>query len=295
MQAEDEQDDLQPCIVQLQHYFTDNESNLSFPVWFNDSLIRQHGIQSISRSIYMSSDALSEDSLPPKEVINYEFDTNGQLITFHVNHYYENVNVGSASFHYIGEQDQYGYCDVTKGKIINEYDDISQGYTIYNKEKYTEKYLVYRDEDSGDFCFYMLEEMNWGALSVDSILNPKSEDLIVLGTPSLPVKKYKVKNRVNESDVVGFNYYGSSPFVKTIDYDKYPFHYRRTICYSSEGICTGFVDSTYSNNEFLTRRVSSFLVKNGILETVEHKNSSGNSENGSYQYEQFTYTYFESE
>jgi len=293
MHPEEKQETIKPFMIHLQHFFNDNERVVSFPIWFDDSMIKKQGIQKITRRIYSSSDDLSIDSISPKEIIEYEFDEKGQLITIHVNHYYENVNMGSASFHYTGEKDEHGYCMVTKGKNLNDYDDISQNYTVFDKEKYTDKYLVYRDEQSGDYSFFMLNHANWGALSVDSILHPTAQDLIVLGTPRNPTKKYRVKNRVNESDVVEFSYHSAVNAVNAIDYDKYPFHYRRTFRYAIDGVCSGFIDSTFSNNEYLTRRITSFEVNAGLLEIVKHSNSVGTDDQGSYQVEHFSYTYFE--
>ena len=71
-------------IINLQHYFSDDEFNVSFPIWFNDSLIRMHNIETITRSIYVSGkeyDADIEfDSDSPKEIKTYHFNKDGELL-----------------------------------------------------------------------------------------------------------------------------------------------------------------------------------------------------------------------
>ena len=52
----------------------------------------------------------------------------------------------------------------------------------------------------------MLNKKYWGALSVDSILEPRPIDRVVLGSPHFPFKSYRVENKVKEKDVVEYRY-----------------------------------------------------------------------------------------
>lgn len=280
-----------PCMINLNRTYTPDESNLSFPLWFNDSIVRSHKIQTLTRTLYATSENEDTTDLQVREVKQYTFDKDGKVVKLYVEHYYDHTLVGSMAFT-MEKQDEYGFAQVhsRKGHLSRGDEEILQQYRIYSKERYAGKFLVYEDFHNGDYLFFMLKEAYWGPLSVDSILHPERQDMIVLGTPAQPKKRYKVENRVNERDVITYAYAGNN--LRGISFDKYPFHYERSLSYNDKGVCTGFVDSTFSNERFLIRKESVFQGKEGLIREVMHRNDSKMSGNGYYQIERFEYTYF---
>ena len=280
-----------PCLFNLSKTYTPDESNLSFPLWFNDSIIRINGIQTITRTLYASTDEEDTTDLALREVKKYTFNKDGKVIAYYVEHYYDHTLVGSMSFT-IEKQDEYGFAQVhpRKGKMTKGDEEILQQYHIFTKEKYTSKFLVYEDLRNSDYLFFMLKEANWGPLSVDSILHPERQDMIVLGSPLKPHKRYKVENRVNEHDVNLYTYYPSA--LKGISFDRYPFHYERSLTYDDKGLCTGFIDSTFSNQRFLTRKQAIFTRKDGVISEIMHRKDKEKS-GGYYQVERLEFTYFD--
>lgn len=279
----------EPFIFNMGHYFLDDELNLSFPIWFNDSIIKLRHIKKLTRTVYVAS--TKDDTLKiPEQVYHYYFNIDGGLKEMQVIHYYDNQLMGEMSYSFKG-MDEFGFAIAVpqkKAKSEEEF-EILANYPIVEKEEYRQKYLVFRNSD-GNRLLFMLKEKNWGPLTIDSILNPDPNDRIVLGTPFSPVKKYNVDNRVNESNVVEYKYDGND--VVGINYYKYPFSYRRSILYNGGSECIGFVDSTFSDNEYLTRQESMFHMEEGLPVRLIHENKSDKSEVGYYQFETFEYEYF---
>lgn len=194
---------LKPSLIRMSHYFTEFEDEVSFPVWFDDSLIRENRIKKIVRKTFL----LNEDTLAlqlPKTVKEYGFEENGRIISFEVIQFYEGREVSTMKFTYPKGIDEYGFAEV-KTSVPDKVLDQSQ-YRIYQPEKYATDFLVYRNVSEGTYLFCMTNEAYFGPLSVDSILKPTSYDLVMLGSPIYPLKRYRVENRVNESDVVELEY-----------------------------------------------------------------------------------------
>ena len=277
----------QDFIFNMELMFSDSEQNASFPVWFDDTIVKKSGIKTIARNIYP---LVSEDETPmPKESRLYDFDEEGGLLSVRIKKFYENMIVQDITFKYSNIKDDMGYSEV---EILNGEQQIDgEGdYTIHVKEKYLKKALVYSNLNTGNYLFYMLDKKNWGALTVDSILNPTADDVIVLGSTRKPQKKYQVHNTVSETNVVDFVYNNSGEMINSISFEKYPFYYRRFINYSDKGFCIGFIDSTFSANQYLNRIESSFQMnKKQLPEKLVQKKPGGGS------YEIFEYEYYEIE
>lgn len=281
-------------LFNMQHYFSDSEFNVSFPLWFNDSLVRLHKIEKIIRSTYLSGNDLEEGMPAPKEVKTYLFNENGELLSIQVQQFYENIEVANIAFDYLSPKDQNGFSTVERRRGKNIVDeDFHDHYTIYEKEDYKEKFLVYTNEQTGNYLFYLLKRKNWGAVSVDSILQPTPEDIVALGSTFYPKKIYQVENTVNEINVVKYTYDKSNRYIKEILYNDYPFKKKRTILYGQTGLCKGYIDSTFTDDKFLKRRESKFEFTKTLPTILKHVNHVNDSVTGFFQYERFKYTYFE--
>jgi len=154
--------------------------------------------------------------------------------------------------------------------------------------------MAYVNIENGNYLFFLPNEKHWGALSVDSILGPTGEDLVVYGTPEKPTKRYHVVNRVNESDVKTIEYGKKTNNPTEIKFEREPFDYKRTIEYNKKGDCTGFVDSTFSMDRYLMRKHSEFTFANNQLPTsVTHTSAQTNDNEKNFQIETFDYTYYD--
>jgi hypothetical protein len=255
-----------PFIFRMNAFATDAEKYLSFPILFNDSIIKAQGIKKITRSLFFvePEDTINKEDFSiavPRERRIYFFEEHGQIKSLKVVYFYDDQEIGELRFEYKSLKSKYGYSLVEKigdpKKIdFSDEEHMDFPFFIHREVKKTNKYLAYQDVESGDYLFFMMNRKYWGPLSVDSILNPTRRDQVVLGNPYFPLKRYKVQNKVNETDVEKVIYDGKTKFVKTIIRQEYPFETKRSIIYAKSGLCTGYIDSTFSGKLFLTRVVS---------------------------------------
>lgn len=150
----------------MQHYFSANEFNVSFPIWFNDTIIKNRGIQRINRKIYGGEFDGEGETASPKEIKTYSFNIEGQLLSIQIEQFYENAKIADIIFDYLSPKDEHGFAEVKRKRVPNvSLDELTEeSFKIYEKEAYNEKFLVYSDDLSGDYLFYLLKEKHWGLL-----------------------------------------------------------------------------------------------------------------------------------
>ena len=276
----------------MQHFFSESEDNMSFPVWFDDSLIKQNKVQTIHRKIYNLNENV-EDLASLKVEKKYEFNANGNIKSIQICEYYEGQKVSDVTFNYSGVRDVHGFQNVKMSKTNKSNEDLT-GYQFYDMEQTANSFLAYVNADDGSYLFFLPNEKHWGALSVDSILGPTGEDFIVYGTPKRPSKRYHVVNRVNEFDVKTIAYAKKTDNPTEIKFEREPFDYKRNMEYDKRGDCVGFIDSTFSMDRYLMRRHSKFtLDENQLPSRVTHTSARTNDNDKNFQFETFDYTYYD--
>lgn len=279
-------------LFEMQHFFSESEDNMSFPVWFDDSLIKENKVKTIQRKIYNLNGKV-DDIASLKLDKRYEFGENGEVKIIQICEYYEGRKVSDVTFRYSGVKDIHGFQKVNM-KVLNESNQDLAGYQFYEMEQTATNFLAYRNADNGNYLFFLPNEKHWGALSVDSILGPTDQDFIVYGTPKRPSKRYRVVNRVKEYDVKTIDYAKKTNHPMQIEFEKEPFNYKRNIKYNRKGDCIGFVDSTFSMDRYLMRRYSKFtLDKNQLPARVSHTSARTDKDDKNIQIETFDYTYYE--
>ncbi|MFN5148496.1 MAG: hypothetical protein ACK5EK_05785 [Flavobacteriia bacterium] len=289
-----------PFIFRMNVFATDAEKLISFPVWFNDSIVSAQHIKKITRDLHYvdvedsgGTDILSKEV--PRERREYFFQPNGQLKGMKFTYFYDDQEIGSVDFVYKGAKDLNGYCAVIASDTDEKTDEFNNEsmdfpYSIHRPEKQTDKFLAYRDTETGNYLFFMTKRKYWGPLSVDSILHPTYRDQVVLGNAYYPHKRYRVQNKVNEMDVRTVRYDKKTRMVTTIMHYEYPFEYKRSILYSSKGFCTGYIDSTFSGNEFLTRVISEMeLGKSNKPVKITHRKENSQNRTGRISIELIKY------
>ncbi|MDG1147795.1 MAG: hypothetical protein P8N52_05765 [Crocinitomicaceae bacterium] len=285
--------DCQPFLFNMQQPFSDNEYNMSFPLWFNDTVLKQQRIKKIILNAFPASQGVDVSENTPKQKKVYLFNDEGDLISAQFEQFYENTNVGSSLFNYSTPKDENGFSRVEEVTDSNLEEHTTGPYSIYEKIGYGSKVLRYRDKFSGNQLFYMLDKKNWGALSVDSILNPTAEDQIVLGTPLMPHKSYQVENIVKETNGINFGYDNTGEFVQEISYDAYPFRTKRSINYDNNGICIGFVDSMFSSKGFMNSEFTSFETHAGLPVKIIRETRLNESKSSCFHVETIEYFFWE--
>lgn len=282
----------EPFLLRLEHYFSEVEDEVSFPIWFDDSILKKNKIRSVVRNIYALNQDTSEADLPRIQKI-YSFNKEGEVITLEVIEFYERTMVHHVTFEYQSVKDENGYADVEYNMENHLMDDVSI-YSLYEVERYANSFLAYKNRENGNYLFFLTDSKYRGPLSVDSMVHPTPNDWIVLGSPQHPEKRYQVQNRVNENSVKEVVYTKRTNHVEEIHFENNPFTYKRTIHYDQRGLCKGFTDSTFSINQFLMRRSSKFAFNaDGLPCKIEHLSEKSDGAIGNRQLETFEYIYYE--
>ena len=272
-----------PFIFRMNLMYSEAENNISFPIWFDDEIISKNAIRHISRQIYHvslnSDDDKEEEDLDLREWRDYFFSKNGSLDSMRIRYYFDDHEINNVAFSFPSSTDQLGFCKnvrMSNNLASSKGPDIT--YRLYNRVEGSKKFATYIDQRDGQKIHYLFNKKHWGPLSVDSILRPGKDDLIVLGSPTKPQKKYTVVNKVHENNVRRYDYFPKTKVIQTISRMEYPFDVKRSFLYDKNHQTIGYIDSTFSTQNFLTRTKSGFSFdKKGLpVELKRVKENQGN-------------------
>ena len=112
-------------IFHLNTLLTEDENDVSFPIWFTDSIIKAHKIKKITRKTFkldreVQNPLASINGAVPREMREYFFNQLGAIIQLNVHYYYDDREIGSILFSYTGEKDTYGYSEVKRKTIVTK-------------------------------------------------------------------------------------------------------------------------------------------------------------------------------
>lgn len=275
---------VQPFLFRTNYFLSSDAHSFSFPVWFNDSLVVKNRIQTIVHTWYTQPIDEGNDGTI-NQIRRYSFDEKGTLLEVQQKRFYENIVVENLTFRYSAKRDEMGFAPMS---IIDSlHTPVDHEYTTYSKEEYQDAYAVYQNDENGDFLFCLLKKQFQGILSVDSLFSPTPDDLVQYGSPEKPYRRYQIENIVEEKKVTRYKYFDGSTQVKECVTDNYPFLNKTRFLINKKGHFTGYIDSTFSTDEYLNRTVSTFAYDSKDLPSkLIHKGMRAGN------FETFTYTFF---
>jgi hypothetical protein len=288
-------------LFRMQHFFTESENLMSFPLWFEDSIIASNGISHFSREIFHislnSGGETEEKELDLREKRDYFFNKAGTLDSMVIQYFFDDLKIGIVSFYYDEKLDKNGFCKMVRRLIRIPGDggltSAELPFHLFNQRWSSNKFLSFKDQGSGIKYHYMLNKKYYGPLSVDSIINPGPDDVVFLGSPLRPEKKYSVVNKVHERNVHLYDYFEDSENLKSYTRSEFPFDVKRNILYGKNGFCTGYVDSTFSDRNFLTRTTNNFtLNKNKLPIRLDRLKENQESKSSLVSVEKYEYEFF---
>lgn len=254
-------------LFNLAHFFNESEQNLSFPVWFNDSIIRNRGVLEIVRSIYDDTTEIAEEQSLKKKII-YKFSNLGHLVSMNVSNHYDNKVISSVNVYFDSYDNQTGYSKTTVNDN-SEYNHQEFPFIQYSKGEENENYFSFKDSESMRRLFIVKNKHLWKALTIDTLCDPDEIDLIIYGSYLKPIKKYQVKNLVEELNVRDYSYKGVA--INEIDWKDDPFKINRRYRYSQNGNCIGFVETIYGMEKYVSAMHYDFQLKNNLPQKVAKK------------------------
>lgn len=280
---------LQDPLLNLSCLYTEGEQNMSFPLWFNDSLIKARGILEIKRTVFDDSvtDSTEVEQILPKKEFTYLFDEDGKVSSLEIKNFYDSKMISSVKIQFSKHQKTTGFA-ITRFNDQLDYDHTEFPFRQYEEVKRTSVWSCYQEVNSMDLLYIIRDEKYWKPLTIDTLCYPDKNDLLILGTYEKPHKKYKVENIVEEKDVKNYTYEGT--VLTRIDWVEDPFTVSRTLRFDPGGTCVGFVDSTFSVGDYVSAVNYRFDLKQSLPQTVTR---SVNRDEGEVVIlrEQFTYRF----
>lgn len=276
-----------PTLLNFNVFDSELEDEISFPVWFNDSLIVSNNIKKITRSYHYLEEGTDDEEIKYRKT--YEYDKKGFLMMLSIEEFYEGTLINSISFVYKSTPDEYGYTEVAvkKGSI-----DPNDHYQIFKKH-YEENYLKYTSKDESEVKYYIFEERFWRTIAADSLLHPNEDDEMNFGRPGLINKRFKLKNKVEESEVTRIQYANNGISPSHMTRENYPFYTKRLFNYGESDKCTGYVDSLFTGDHFLNAIRTSVLYQNGVLPaTIYHRHLNISGDLIYTETEKFNYEFY---
>lgn len=276
----------QHSFLNLQRIFSPLEKEISFPIWFDSTIVEKKGIKQIIRNIYPLNETDSTSAYP-KEKWVYSFDEKGKINQVEIAHYYENTKTDEVSIFYPKGTDENGFSSANiqqkEGKIVNTLQQ-------HNKKNYGEKFLVYENKSSGDYLFYVIDPKYRGVVAIDEALSPTVQDIVGIGTPLEIKERFILKNKVEQYDKIVFKY--DKTHVEKMQFDQQPFTTKRFIQYAEDGHCSGFVDSTFSGAKFLSCVNTSLQTqKDNLPVRVVHSSELNKGDAKNFRLEVFDYQF----
>jgi len=272
-------------------------AQLNFPFWFNDSIIRAQNVQTIIWTVFRSTqlDVDTKDvEQNEKTKIRYTFDLNGRLIAIERNDYSEGLIISTKNYAIVATASPLYDHAKRLHPAMNQEGQHVEPYAFLHPVGTNKRVLQYDDEYTDTRYHFFPDKKFWGPLSIDSIAHPGSNDWIICGTPEKPEKRYQVRNTVTERNVSHYTYLNHN-YPAMISWSDYPFTQRRYFIYSKTGIFTGFIDSTFIDQSFVTSNRSVFQL-DGLNrpKQITHQKGHGTAEKNYQTIETITYTSFPS-
>lgn len=280
--------------------FSTFDKEFSFPIWFDDSLIAVNEIQHITRNIFpASSDLKRIDSgrVVPAETFHYYFKKNGQVKKVVHQNYFDYKLIGESVYTYDETELSSGFAPTKKETNLTfsslpkkKISGAGQLLYVPVKKRSDPKHemLQFRNTSANLELFILPQKKHWGPFKIHKELAPTPKDFILIGTAYHPLKKYHVKNTVQEMNVQNFTY--EKKRIKQIRHNNSPFVQTRSFQYDRRGYVISYIDSLFSDDEFLSRTVSTF--SNNMLfspDQITHRQEKPSGEIVYVYFETFTY------
>ena len=253
----------QRSIINFSSYNSEYENWMSFPVWFNDSLIQANNILSIKRELF--SHVIEDTNEFTNEFLDkrwlYTFNDDGTMSSVVVSVVYDAKTISEVVFKYKDFDRKNGYAQVhVSEREMADYENLP--YIIHNKNGNHNHWSSYTEWSNQHQLFILNNPDYWKALVIDTMIGPKPVDYIFWGGLIRPVKSYKVSNLVEESNVRNFLYKNDK--LMEVDRVEDPFGVKRSFRHNENGLLTDIIDSTFSMGGFVSAAIMHLDYKDGL-------------------------------
>lgn len=255
----------------------DGMQNISFPIWFNDSIVKGKNIKRIHLSINdlgPQDDSTFQDTIPSK-FYDIGF-SNERLNIVYVKEFSQEIAIEEQWFKYRHDKDSLGYSlpDITNNVIYDENDFLPIFSTLQNAQHY--KRLKFLEIDSSTIHYentlsankekhvFIKDSSNWNVHFIDQKFDHPEKIVFYFGVPEKHVESFRIKNLVEKNQISSNKYFENDCIYQHSTFNN-GFENRKTFLYDKNGRVTEFVDSLIVEpNDFIERIVSKVEYKNDL-------------------------------
>lgn len=264
-------------VINWAFFTTEGLQNISFPIWFNDSIVAKRNIQKISFSINELEpleDSTFQDTIP-STLYEVSF-SKGKLNTVYIKEFSEEIEIEEQWFRYRHKKDSLGYSlpDVINNVIYEENDFLPIFSTLQNAQQYQRLEFFERDSTTIQYVntlspnkgkhVYIKDSSNWNVHFIDQKFEHPEKNTYYYGVPSKHLESFRIKNLVEKDKISSNNYFENDCIYQHSTYSN-EFENKRTFLYDENGRVTGFIDSLIAEpNDFIERVVSKIKYKDDL-------------------------------
>lgn len=257
-----------PNVDQLINWAFFNEEalhNISFPIWFNDDIIKRDSISGLNFSIYRFQESqsvkLPKDTFPD-EVWRFSFSQEGWVKEIVLEEYSEAILIAEHQFDYRESPDSLGYCspNVSTKYLFKENQTSIQGIFDQVEDLKVFDRLVFEVQDSVAVTYknalstlkekhvFIIDSSSWNVHFIDEHFKANGTYLYYYGYPKQYYESFKLNNLVDKTLRQRRSYFENG-VVKTQEHHDGGFYNTRNFIYNESGLCTAFKDSIFSNGK----------------------------------------------
>lgn len=256
---------------------TDGLENISFPIWFNDTVILNSGIEKIHFSVNEfepTEDSIFQDTIP-SSIYEVSYSKNGVNL-FYVKKFAEEIKIEEQWFRYRKSIDSLGYslASVTNDVIYEENDFLPIFSTLQNAQQY--KRLKFQEIDSSIIQYintlnaekekhiFITDSTHWNVHYIDQNFENPEKNTFYYGLPNKYHESFKVKNLVEKEQLASYKYFDNGCLYQQSTFSN-GFEKRRTYLYDKAGRIESYVDSLIVEpNDFIESVISKINYVDGL-------------------------------
>lgn len=268
-------------IINWAFFDADGFQNISFPVWFNDSIVFNKNIEQIHFSIN-KLDALDDSTIQdtlPSTLYEAHF-SKGGLEVFYVKRFAKEIKIEEQWFKYQKEKDSLGYSlpNITNNVIYEENEFLPIFSTLQNAKQYQRLKLVEKDTSTIQYLntlsaekemhVFIIDSTNWNVHFIDQNFKHPEKNTFYYGLPSKYLESFRIKNLVEKEQLSSYKYFENNCIYQRSSFTN-GFENRRTFLYDSTGRITTFVDSLIVEpNDCIESITSKITYKEGLPKLI---------------------------
>lgn len=268
-------------LINWRSFSTIGLQNLSFPIWFCDSVVENNKITSLVFSVqekFPSDDQFIEDTIPDKS-FEVKF-KEGWVKVLIVRDYAEEVNIAEQRLNYRKKPDSLGYSEPTiiNNVIYQENSILPIFTTVQNAQQYMRLEFVQDDSSIVEYKntldakqqkhIFIKDSSNWNVLFIDQKFEQPKNNIYYYGFPKKHTESFKIRNLVEKTQLTTYKYFENGCIYQASNHTNGLVN-RRTFSYDKSGRVIGYSDSLIAEpKDFIEKKFSEVQYEEGLPKSI---------------------------